>query len=271
MLTPAALAAAKPVVFLGGLVLFLALERLRPFFTYTSSQTAGSKVRHGARNLMLAVFNAGLSALVLPLLGKLLRGFDLGHIGLLSFAVAPLSVWHWIFAILLFDCWMYWWHRVLHRSQWLWRFHRVHHSDAAMDVTTALRFHFGEVLLSHVVRTPVILLIGMTLSDVVFYELLMLGIVAFHHSNIQVGKLDPLLRVVIITPDWHRMHHSEERVETDSNYGVLFSFWDRLFGSHRMRPEMHNLILGLGELSDPDQQSVWRLLKLPFARGVSRS
>ena len=110
----------------------------------------------------------------------------------------------------------------------------MHHSDPAMDVTTATRFHLGEITVSTIVRLGIIPLVGIPLRVIVVYELVLLVSTQFHHSNIALPSgIDRILRLVIVSPNMHRVHHSIKRVETDSNYSSVLSIWDRLFRSYR--------------------------------------
>ncbi len=134
--------------------------------------------------------------------------------------------------ILLLDFLIYWWHRANHEVPFLWRFHSVHHLDATLDSTSAVRFHFGEVLLSAGARAGVILLIGFSLVSVLVFETLVLIAAIFHHSNLAIRPaLETMLSRVIITPSIHWVHHHARRIDTDTNYGTIFSFWDPLFRS----------------------------------------
>lgn len=134
--------------------------------------------------------------------------------------------------ILLLDFLIYWWHLANHRLPLLWRFHGVHHLDRFLDTTTALRFHFGEVLLSALARAGVILLLGFPFASVVVFEVLVIFAAVFHHSNLRLpAGLERALSRVIITPSIHWVHHHARRADTDSNYGTIFSFWDPLFGT----------------------------------------
>ena len=131
---------------------------------------------------------------------------------------------------------MYAWHRINHRVPFLWRFHRVHHSDAQMDVTTASRFHTGEIALSSLLRIPLILALGVTAWQLVLYETMMFGVVQFHYANIALPpRAESVVSRVIVTPTMHKVHHSRWQPETDSNYSAMLSVWDRLFGSFRRR------------------------------------
>ena len=190
-----------------------------------------SRLRHCARNLSLAAGNtvlmpataAAMTAAVLEwVLNTRLGLFNwLGF----SFAAAlPL-------ALLLLDLWTWFWHWTCHQLPLLWRFHRVHHSDPDMDVTTAFRFHPGELFLSALARLPVICLLGISAWQLLIYETLLLAASQFHHAALPAGRWDERLRRWIVTPAMHRIHHARERQWTNSNYSSLLSCWDRLFGT----------------------------------------
>lgn len=250
---------------MSGFVAFWLLESVAPFFPRSG------RVRHAAWNLAVA----GLNALALALL---LSGLTVGvahltetrHWGILN-AVLLTPVANVLLAVLTLDLWTYWWHRANHRIPFLWRFHRMHHSDPAMDVTTATRFHLGEIALSTVARLGIIPLVGIPLRVVVGYELILLLSTQFHHSNIALpAGIDRILRAVIVSPNMHRVHHSIERVETDSNYSSVLSVWDRLFRSYRAKPDYRQIRFGVeGFLTDWDQ-SIKGLLLTPInTRGTS--
>ena len=130
---------------------------------------------------------------------------------------------------LLLDLSFYYWHRLNHRWAPLWRFHNVHHVDPDLDVSTALRFHFGEVLLSAAFRAAQVLLIGPAVSAYLAYELVFQANTLFHHSNVRLPlRVERALSWVLVSPRMHGIHHSDVRAETDSNYSVVFPWWDRL-------------------------------------------
>ena len=166
------------------------------------------------------------------------------------------------------DGWTYGWHRLNHRVPFLWRFHRAHHSDAQMDVTTASRFHIGEILFSNCLRIPLILLLGIQLWELVLYETALLAVIQFHHANVGVPpRLDQLLRCFIVTPAMHKVHHSRWQPETDSNYSSLLSIWDRLFRSFRLRDDPRTIQFGLDEFARPENQTLAGILKTPLKAG----
>jgi sterol desaturase/sphingolipid hydroxylase (fatty acid hydroxylase superfamily) len=248
------------------LVLLLAWESLAPFASYFVGSGA-ERLRHMLRNLALGVLNALLTALVFVALWWTTAEWAQSHnFGLLNWLSAPGWV-RVVSALLLFDAWMYFWHRMNHRIPFLWRFHRTHHSDPKMDVTTASRFHLGEIFLSSVLRVPVIALLGLQLWELALYEALMFAVVQLHHANIALPSwMDRGLRTVIVTPFMHKVHHSRWQPETDSNYSSLFSFWDRLFGSFRMREDPRTLEFGLEGFDPPEHQTLVGLMTTPVER-----
>ena len=245
----------------------LAWESLVPFFTYFSGNTP-ERVRHGLKNLVLGVLN---SAAHWPgIRGVVVDDRAVGRstqFGVLNWL--PLPAWARLAAaFLLFDAWMYWWHRLNHRVPFLWRFHRTHHSDPKMDVTTASRFHIGEIAFSSVLRVPVIALLGpRTLGTGALRTGDVHGraVSPRQHRACQ-RRLDQVLRAFIVTPFMHKVHHSRWQPETDSNYSSLFSFWDRLFRTFRLRDDPGTLRFGLDEFDRPEDHTLIGLLATPFKR-----
>jgi sterol desaturase/sphingolipid hydroxylase (fatty acid hydroxylase superfamily) len=250
------LLASKGVLIGVWLALLMSAEHLCPAAPFPSTAGAPARFRR-LRNLALAAINILLSPLVVVPLSALAAGHALawrpgwwrGGTGL-------------ALDLLLLDGLIYWWHRANHESAFLWRFHSVHHLDRFLDTTTALRFHFGEVLLSALARSVVIVLIGFPLSSILAFEAAVLMAAIFHHSNLRLpASLEALLARLIITPSIHWVHHHRRRSDTDANYGTIFSFWDRLFRSvspTRRRPDMAIGVEGEEELGLID------LLRHPF-------
>jgi sterol desaturase/sphingolipid hydroxylase (fatty acid hydroxylase superfamily) len=140
-----------------------------------------------------------------------------------------------------------------------------------MDSTTALRFHPGEILLSMSLNCLVLVALGMSLAAFVLYKSVMIVVILFHHGNLRIpARLDGWLRLVIVPPSLHRVHHSHHRPETDSNYGTIFSFWDRLFGTYRTRRAYDDIRFGIGAYDSPLWQRPMRLLTLPLQPLSSR-
>jgi sterol desaturase/sphingolipid hydroxylase (fatty acid hydroxylase superfamily) len=248
------------------LVVLWTAEGFAPFYPHFGSGF-GTRLRHDARNLGLGMANALLLALLFGAAFMALevwaddRGF-----GLLRATAWP-GWLELLLVLLLFDLWMYAWHRANHRIPFLWRFHRMHHSDPEMDVSTGLRFHPGEMLLSALARMAVLPLLGMSLWHLVVYEALLLPVILFHHSNVRLPRwLDYGLLALVVTPAMHRVHHSRWQPETDSNYGSILPWWDRIFRSFRLREDAGTIALGLEGLDGAEWQSLSGMLKTPVAR-----
>lgn len=166
---------------------------------------------------------------------------------------------------LLLDYTNYYWHVLTHRVPLLYRFHRVHHSDMDMDVTTGFRFHLGEQVFSIVYRGGMIALIGAPADLVLGYEAVFEGCTAFHHSNVSLPeRLERLLAGLMITPRAHGIHHSIVRDEFNSNYGVVFSLWDRLHGTNRLDVPQRNITIGLPAWRDAKALGVAALHEMPL-------
>ncbi|MEX2357479.1 MAG: sterol desaturase family protein [Pirellulaceae bacterium] len=250
----------KPVVTVALLALFWSWESWFPFFRFPSPRWP-----HAGRNVAIALLNT----VVLSLL------FGVVTVGVTTWTAErqwgllhQLSLVGWsrlLLAIVLLDLWMYVWHRLNHKVPFLWRFHRMHHSDSAMDVTSATRFHLGEHLMGATLRLSLIPLLGIELLHLLVFETLVVANTMLHHANISLGIWDKPLRLLLVTPNMHKVHHSRIRTETNSNYATLFSCWDRLFYSFRRRADYTAIELGLDEFQEPQWQTLRGLLKTPLA------
>lgn len=235
---------------LGVLAALFAWETAQPFFGLfaRSPHPWGTRLRHAATNIGIGVLNGlairfGFVALWLATI----QWTTTHHTGLLNWLSVPPTL-RWVLALFLLDAWTYYWHRLNHTVAFFWRFHRLHHSDRQMDVTTANRFHFGEITLSSLVRVPVLALIGCRLDELALYELLLFAVVQFHHANIGLPEwLDRGLRTVIVTPHLHKVHHSVVVAEQNANYSSLFSWWDRIARSFRLAPDLSQVVFGVDE------------------------
>jgi sterol desaturase/sphingolipid hydroxylase (fatty acid hydroxylase superfamily) len=175
-----------------------------------------------------------------------------------------------MFSLILFDFIIYWQHRVFHYVPLLWRLHKVHHSDQNFDVTTGIRFHPLEIILSIAIKFSVVFIFGLTAESIIAFEVILNGLALFNHSNFKVPvTIDHYLRKLIVTPDMHRVHHSQIPRETNSNFGFNISLWDRLFGSYQDQPSLgHDGIeIGLKEYKEAEQsKGLLTLLIMPFKR-----
>jgi len=165
------------------------------------------------------------------------------------------------------DLTFYYWHRLNHTRPLLWRFHNVHHADPDMDVTTAFRFHFGEVLYSTVFRLFQVSLIGVVPLTYVVYEVVFNGATLFHHSNLRLPVAwERRLNRVFVTPRMHGVHHSAVGPETNSNYSVIFSWWDRLNRSLKLNVGQRDIVIGVPGYLRPGDNRILPMLALPFTQ-----
>lgn len=170
-------------------------------------------------------------------------------------------------AVVALDLATYGQHVAFHAVPWLWRLHRVHHADPEFDVTTGVRFHPVEVVLSIAVKAAVVVALGAPALAVLVFEVLLNATSMFNHGNVRLpARWEPWLRRLVVTPDMHRVHHSILRRETDSNYGFALPWWDRLFGTYRAAPEAghEGMTLGIGAFRDPAELRLDRLLLQPL-------
>jgi len=231
------------------------------------------KTRRWFTNLAIVILSSALLRVVFPAAAVgtalwaeangygLMRivGFDGWPAGLVAFFLLDFAIWLE--------------HLASHKFPLLWRIHRMHHADNGFDVTTALRFHPLEILLSMLWKAAIVVALGPPVIAVLIFEIVLNGTSMFNHSNIAIGdRLDRILRQLIVTPDMHRVHHSTDPAETDSNYGFNFSFWDRLLDTYRRAPALgqQGMQIGLKEYRGSAPAGLLWSLALPFRR-VSRS
>lgn len=171
-----------------------------------------------------------------------------------------------VISVILLDVAIYWQHVLSHKWSFLWRFHRVHHSDGEMDVSTAVRFHPIEIFLSLFYKFLLITLFGAPVIAVVIFELILSSGALFNHSNIRFSKkLDRFIQYFVVTPNMHRIHHSNKKYETDSNYGFSITLWDRLFNSYTANYDADKDIdIGLKESAEQKTYNFIWCLKFPF-------
>ena len=178
-----------------------------------------------------------------------------------------------VVSVIILDCAIYLQHVMVHAVPALWRLHRVHHADLDFDVTTGSRFHPLEILLSMLIKFAVILLLGPPLLAVLIFEVLLNASSMFNHSNVRLPlAIDRILRLFIVTPDMHRVHHSHLQHETNSNFGFNLSIWDRLFGTYRDQPQDGHagMTIGIDTFRDPVHcVKLPGLLLMPFTGKVT--
>ena len=192
------------------------------------------------------------------------QGWGLFNAVAIPFAVAVLV------SVILLDLAIYLQHALFHAVPALWRLHRMHHADLDIDVTTGVRFHPVEILLSLLIKFAVIALLGAPALAVLIFEVLLNATSMFNHSNVRMpAPVDRIVRLLVVTPDMHRVHHSIVRTETNSNFGFNFPWWDRLFGTYRAQPAAGHdgMTIGVEVFRDPAELRLDRMLLQPLREG----
>lgn len=205
------------------------------------------------------LFNLGLATVVVDIINWV----DVHQIGLLNLMHMPFWV-KLILGVLCIDLTNYWSHRLAHTWELFWRLHRVHHSDTIMDSSTTYRFHPLDALLDNAASVTAVLIFGLDGSILIFWLILYMPLLVLHHTNFIMPKwFDKSFGQIIVSPNFHKIHHHQEQVYTDSNYGLLFIFWDKLFKTFQRIP-VSTIQYGLSEFDKPERQTCWYLLKSPF-------
>src|SRR6185437_10946435 len=189
------------------------------------------------------------------------------------FPLLGLPGWAAIIAgVIALDLVIYAQHVVFHHVPALWRLHRMHHADLDIDVTTGVRFHPLEILLSLAIKMAAVAALGVPALAVLIFEVLLNATSMFNHSNVALPpRVEPVARWIVVTPQMHQVHHSAERAETDSNFGFNLPWWDRLFGTYRAAPAAGDdgVVIGLPDFREPAERTLRRLLTQPFRRGAA--
>ena len=228
----------KLVLLITTVASLLILENKLPFFRYQNS--LGSRI---TANFGLGAINSILASIWTI---AITRFIILPSIDFRLVATIPNPVIAGIVAFLILDLYMYFWHRSMHQLPLAWRFHRLHHTDRSMNVSTAYRFHPIEIISSSIPKLLLIWLLGISTDYVLIYELVFTVVIVLHHSNLAISKsIDQLLALMIVTPNLHRIHHSQVVTETNSNYGSILNWWDRIFRTNNDRDDVINIQLGL--------------------------
>jgi sterol desaturase/sphingolipid hydroxylase (fatty acid hydroxylase superfamily) len=218
-------------------------------------------------NLGVLVVDAVAVRLLIPTAAVGVALVAAGH-GFGLFHVLGLPLWFAALAgFVVLDLVIYGQHVVFHHVPWLWRLHRMHHADLDIDVSTGGRFHPIEILLSMLIKMAMVGLFGIPAAAVVAFEVALNATSMFNHSNVAMPAwLDRVVRLIVVTPDMHRVHHSVLRQETDSNFGFNLPWWDRLFGTYRAEPRAGHdgMTIGLPVFRDPGELRLDRLLTQPF-------
>mgnify|MGYP001220835950 FL=1 len=260
----------EPLLRLGAFgVIFLVMaitELLAP--RLERPELAGAyKSRRWITNIAIVLISSLALRLVFPLAAVGTAIWAQSH-GYGLFPLLGLPVWvSGILAFIILDFAVWLEHLVSHKWPLLWRIHRMHHADTGVDLTTALRFHPLEIVLSMVWKAAVVVAMGAPAAAVLVFEIVLNGAAMFNHANIRLPKpVDRILRRLIVTPDMHRIHHSTDRRETDSNYGFNLSIWDRMFATYTRDPRRGDtdIEIGLSEWRGREASQLGWSLALPF-------
>ncbi|MBW4620621.1 MAG: sterol desaturase family protein [Cyanosarcina radialis HA8281-LM2] len=226
-----------------------------------------SKLLRWGSNLGIVVINTAILRIVLPGAAVAMAVLAEGkHWGLLN----QISLPTWLavtFSVVALDFIIYWQHVIFHLVPWLWKLHLVHHADLDFDVTTGLRFHPIEILLSMVIKMVAVIILGTPAIAVIIFEVLLNATSMFEHSNIYLPEqIDRLLRRFMVTPDMHRVHHSVIPQETNSNFGFNLAWWDYLFKTYREQPSLGHdkMAIGLPQFQYRQVEYLHWMLILPF-------
>ena len=256
---------ARLIPFASILVTMMVLETLLPRRKRTES-----RVKRTVNNLLLTVVNT-LVIKVLPILSAVAAATFASHHGWGILNQFSVPVWlEYGIVIVLMDLLIYWQHVASHHIPALWHFHQVHHADHDLDASSGLRFHPVEICFSMAIKCIAVILLGASPESVILFEIVLNGCAVFNHSNVKLPLwIDRVLRMFVVTPDMHRVHHSVERDETNSNYGFNIPWWDRMFGTYRAQPrgDHADLKLGLPEYPNSRQTIPLRsMLVMPWQR-----
>jgi len=255
--------------FFFGMLVFIGLwELAAPRRALTMSKTV-----RWVNNLGLVFFNSFIVRLVFPMaaigVAAIAQERSWGLFNNIEISVSLAA----ILSVVIMDFVIYLQHVMVHAIPVLWRLHRVHHADRDIDVTTGARFHTLEIILSMGIKFATIILLGPPVFAVIIFEVILNATAMFNHGNIRLPKsIDRVLRLVLVTPDMHRVHHSVEDDETNSNFGFSLPWWDRLFGTYRDQPRGGHvdMTIGIHKFKDPKLVSwITGMLILPFKGGMS--
>ncbi|MEX2301778.1 MAG: sterol desaturase family protein [Bryobacterales bacterium] len=224
-----------------------------------------SKVVRNVRNLAVAgIAGAAVQLAEMPVATKLIRWVERKRWGILKWLGLP--AWLEIpLAVLALDYTLYFWHRQTHLNPLLWRFHQPHHADLDMDASTALRFHFGEIVLSTGWRAAQIVLIGVSPMAFSIWQTGLFICIVFHHSNVELDPaVERSLGRWLITPSMHEVHHSNVEDEANSNWSSGLSIWDRLHGTLRLDVPRSQITIGVPAYAEPEDVTLQKTLEMPF-------
>ena len=245
----------KSLIVVIGILFFLSLEHLFP----KEKIEFKDKLSRIFKNIFFWLVNIGITPIIILPITIYATQFEL-H-GLFKFENI---IFNFLFQLIIIDIFLYWWHRLNHQIPFLWRFHHVHHLDETLDISSGVRFHFGEVILSALIRSIIIITFNISLINLLLIEAIILLSSIFHHSNINLpSKLEKILSSFIVTPSIHWVHHHKRQSETDANYSTIFSWWDKIFNSKSSFERKIKMPIGV---EGDQEQSLVQLILRPFVK-----
>lgn len=254
----------RAILFWGGFFIFLIFELLAPYRPDTVS-----KIKRFTTNLLFTLFNSVIIHLIFAgaIIGTAKYVQD-KNLGILNMLELPFSL-KVIITIVFMDFMLYIWHLLNHKVPFLSRFHRVHHSDINMDVSSATRFHLGELFISALIKLSLIFFLGADPVGVIIFESVLVFCAQFHHSSMKIPLwFESVFWLLFVPPSMHRIHHSVKIKERDSNYGTIFSIWDRILGTLIKDIEQTKIKIGMGAYRKSEKLNFLQLLFMPFTRAV---
>jgi len=254
--------ALRTLCFWAGFLFFLLLEWSRPYRPPTVPKAS----RLGT-NISLALINSIILYLVFTsVILNTSAQVAARQAGMLNMVSLP-SWAKMLLTLAFMDFIFYIWHLLNHVMPLLWRFHSVHHSDPNMDVSTATRFHIGELSFSAVIKIGLVFFLGADIMAVALFEGLLVLAAQFNHSSLRVPlRFERILRILFVPPSMHRIHHSVVIRERDSNYGTIFSVWDRIFGTFLINIDQDRIVIGMASYRNLDSLKLQHLLLMPFTK-----
>ena len=251
-------------IFAGALILFASLESLFPRRKRNLPRSS-----RWLTNFSITIIGSFAIKLLGPLTA-IAAAIWAGNKSIGIFNITEWPLWSEIvLAFILLDFAIYLQHVISHHVPILWRLHKVHHTDRDLDATSAVRFHPVEILLSMIYKCCWILIIGPAALAVLIFEIVLNASAIFNHANLKLPlTLDKILRIFIVTPDMHRVHHSVIERETNSNFGFNLSLWDKVFKTYTAQPQSGHdeMVIGLADYQSDAPAKLWWSLKLPFAK-----
>ena len=251
----------RALLLAGGLVFFWMIESIIPLFTFQYR-----RFKHAGLNLFFTATTIVINFVFAFAITLTADWANRQHFGLLHLVNLPLWLFILLGLMILDLISAYWIHYIQHQVKWMWKFHLVHHTDTWVDTTTANRHHPGESVFRAAFTLLAVFVSGSPAWLVLLYQTLSAALSQFNHANMRFPKwLDTAIGWIIVSPDMHKVHHHYTQPLTDSNYGNIFSIWDRLFGTYIKVPDARDLKYGIDtHMKEEEHNNMSNLLQIPF-------